>query len=109
MTGSIKSEQEISAMRESGKILAHILNILESRSEPGLTPVEMSTIAKKELKRLGGEPAFLGYFGFPDIICISVNNQVQHSIPNNTPFKAGDIVNYDFGVRFNGMITDAGI
>lgn len=109
MTGSIKSEQELNAMRESGKILATVLSILESKSAPGLTPKDMSIIAKQELKRLGGEPAFLGFYGFPDIICISVNNQVQHSIPSSTPFKAGDIVNYDFGVRYKGMITDAGV
>lgn len=109
MTGSIKTGQELNAMRESGKILAHILNTLELKSKPGLTPKDMSSIAKQELKKLGGEPAFLGYYGFPDIICISVNNQVQHSIPSSIPFIEGDIVNFDFGVRYKGMITDAGI
>jgi methionyl aminopeptidase len=63
------------------------------------------------MERLGGEPAFLGvgYPKYPDIICISVNDQVQHSIPNDRPFEAGDVVNFDFGVRYGGMITDAGI
>lgn len=104
-----KTETEIAAMRESGRMLATVLNLLRQRTAEGLTPQDMSAIAKQELKKLGGEPAFLGFHGYPDVICISVNNQVQHSIPNTLPFKKGDVVNYDFGVRHKGMVTDAGI
>ncbi len=104
-----KTETEIIAMRESGRMLATVLQVLKERTRAGLTPQDMSAIAKKELEALGGEPAFLGYMGYSDIICISVNNQVQHSIPNSIPFQDGDVVNYDFGVRYKGMITDAGI
>lgn len=109
MTASIKTPQEIVAMRESGRILATVLQTLKKKSAPGLTPKDMASIAGEELKKLGGEPAFLHFFGYPDIICISVNDQVQHSIPDDRPFEAGDIVNYDFGVRYQGMVTDAGI
>jgi methionyl aminopeptidase len=104
-----KTEQEIAAMRESGRMLASVLDLLKKEAKAGLTPKDMSAIAKKELARLGGEPAFLGFYGYPDIICISVNNQVQHSIPNDIPFKDGDIVNFDFGVKYQGMVTDSGI
>jgi len=104
-----KTEQEIAAMRESGRMLATVLELLKKETKAGLTPKDMSSIAKKELARLGGEPAFLGFYGYPDIICISVNNQVQHSIPNEIPFKDGDVVNYDFGVKYQGMVTDSGI
>jgi methionyl aminopeptidase len=90
-------------------MLAAVLDIMRQKTAAGLTPKDMSELAKKELQALGGEPAFLGYFGYPDIICISVNNQVQHSIPNEVAFNAGDIVNYDFGVSYKGMITDSGI
>lgn len=106
---SIKSDAEIAAMRESGRMLATVLQVMKEQSAPGLTPKDMSAIAKKELQALGGEPAFLGFHGYPDIICISVNNQVQHSIPNDIAFKEGDVVNYDFGVRYKGMVTDSGI
>ena len=106
---SVKTEQEIEYMRTSGRMLATVLQLLKSKTRPGLTPKDMSAIAKKELERLGGEPAFLGFHGYPDIICISVNNQVQHSIPTDIPLKEGDVVNYDFGVRYKGMVTDAGI
>jgi methionyl aminopeptidase len=104
-----KTEQDIEAMRVSGKMLATVLEVMRKKVEAGLTPKDMSAIARKELKALGGEPAFLGFYGYPDIICISVNNQVQHSIPNEIPFQDGDVVNFDFGVKYKGMITDSGI
>ena len=104
-----KTDAEIAAMRESGKILASVLEVMRERTKAGLTPKDMALIARKELKALGGEPAFLGFFGYPDVICISVNNQVQHSIPNTVPFKDGDVINYDFGVTYKGMVTDSGI
>lgn len=104
-----KTDAEIAAMRESGRMLATVLEVMRKEAKAGMTPKGMSVLAKKELARLGGEPAFLGYYGYPDIICISVNNQVQHSIPNEIPFQDGDVVNFDFGVTLKGMITDAGI
>lgn len=106
---TIKTADEIEAMRVGGKMLAKVLQLMQQKVEPGLTPKDMSALASAELKSLGGEPAFLGFHGYSDIICISVNNQVQHSIPNSIPFKLGDVVNFDFGVRYKNMITDAGI
>lgn len=106
---TINTEQEIVWLRESGRMLATVLELLRQECTAGKTPKEMSALAGKELRRLGGEPAFLGFYGYPDIICISVNDQVQHSIPNDRPFQAGDVVNFDFGVKYKGMITDAGI
>ncbi|HKR82179.1 MAG TPA: type I methionyl aminopeptidase [Candidatus Saccharimonadales bacterium] len=109
MKNAIKTESEITAMRHSGHILATILATLAAQAKAGMTPKDMSAIAAKELKRLGGEPVFKGFYGYPDIICISVNEQVQHSIPTSVPFKEGDVVNFDFGVRYKGMVTDSGI
>ncbi len=105
----VKTASEIKAMREGGRMLATVLELLSRHTQPGTTPIEMSQLAQKELAKLGGEPAFKGYQGYPDIICISVNNQVQHGIPTDRPLQAGDVVNYDFGVRYRGLITDAGI
>ncbi|HEX7963156.1 MAG TPA: type I methionyl aminopeptidase [Candidatus Saccharimonadales bacterium] len=109
MMSTVKTEAEIAALRESGRMLATVLELMRAEARSGLTPQDMSKLAKKELARLGGEPAFLGFYGYPDIICISVNDQVQHSIPGDRPFEPGDIVNFDFGVSYKGMITDAGI
>lgn len=96
-------------MRQGGQMLAKVLEKLKKETVAGLSPKDMANIAAKELKKLGGKPAFLGYQGYPDIICISVNSQVQHSIPTKIPLSNGDIVNYDFGVLYKGMITDGGI
>lgn len=110
-----KTNQELVYMRESGRILASILSKIQNEAQAGMTPIDISNLAAKELSRLGGEPVFRGQDGgphapaYPDIICISTNNEVQHSIPNNHIFVEGDIVNFDFGVSYKGMITDAGI
>lgn len=109
MSISLKSDSEIAAMREGGKMLATVLESLSRQTEAGCTPKDMANLARSELEKLGGQPAFLGYQGFPDVICISVNNQVQHSIPTDDPMMRGDVVNYDFGVKYKNMVTDGGI
>ncbi len=109
MMNRVKTADEVAAMRESGRILATVLDLLARSTKPGVTPRDMARLASEELKRLGGEPAFKGFQGYSDIICISVNDQVQHSIPTDKSFAEGDVVNYDFGVRYRGMVTDSGI
>lgn len=104
-----KTETEISAMRRSGHILGSVLEKIRREAKAGMTPKDISALAAKETERLGGRPAFKGFEGYPDIICISNNNEVQHSIPNDVPFKNGDVVNFDYGIIYDGMITDAGI
>ncbi|QQS19276.1 type I methionyl aminopeptidase [Candidatus Saccharibacteria bacterium] len=104
-----KTSAEIAAMRQSGYILGSVLEKIRREVRMGMTPKQVSALAAEETDRLGGKPAFKGFEGYPDIICISNNNEVQHSIPNDTPFKNGDVVNFDYGVVYDGMITDAGI
>lgn len=107
MLTKVKTADEIQAMRQSGHMLATVLDILCLDTKPGITTKSLADIAAKELKKLGGEPAFLGYYGFPDVVCISVNDEVVHGIPGNYVVKDGDIVSIDFGVTYKGMITDA--
>jgi methionyl aminopeptidase len=104
-----KTDAEITAMRTSGKMLATILDLIKQTVTAGMTPQDVSALAAKELEKLGGKPTFKGFEGYPDIICISTNNEVQHTIPSDKPFEDGDIVNFDFGVTYQGMVTDAGI
>jgi methionyl aminopeptidase len=103
----VKTPEEIKNMRESGKILAAILKQLPDMVVPGMTGIDVSVFAKKELKAYGATASFLGYQGYPDVICISPNDMVVHGIPNARPFADGDIVGFDFGVKFSGMITDS--
>lgn len=102
-----KTPEEIKNIRISGQMLAQVLNLIEKELVVGMTGIDVDTLARNELKKLGGIPAFLGYQGFPDTICISVNDAVVHGLPNSTPFKSGDVVGFDFGVIYGGMITDA--
>lgn len=105
----VKTESEITALRTSGKILATVLQLIKQEVRAGMTPRDISQLAGRELAKLGGTPTFKGFEGYPDIICISTNNEVQHTIPNDRPFQDGDIVNFDFGVTYDGMVTDAGL
>jgi methionyl aminopeptidase len=110
MVTKVKTSSEIQAMREAGKILATILQILKTEIAPGMSTQDLADRAAAELKQLGGEPSFKGYQGFPDVICISVNEEVVHGIPSKERIlKDGDLVGLDFGVTVRGMITDAAI
>jgi len=104
----VKNADEIAAMREGGKMLAHVLQTVSSSTEVGMTTKDLATIARKELDGLGAKPSFLGYQGFPDVLCVSVNDSVVHGIPReDAVLAAGDIVSIDFGVTHKGLITDA--
>ena len=107
---SVKTADEIAAMRTGGKMLATVLNVLKQQIVAGMTTKDLALIAKQELRTLGGQPTILGYGGFPDVICISVNDEVVHGIPRTeVTLKDGDIVGMDFCVSYQGMITDAAI
>ena len=82
-----KTDSELKAMRESGRILANVLEKIRREVRAGMTPKDVSALAGRETERLGGKPAFKGFEGFPDIICISNNNEVQHSIPHRLAFN----------------------
>lgn len=97
-------------MRESGHMLASVLQLLKSKTVPGISTKELADIARDELQHLGGEPSFLGYQGFPDVLCVSINEEVVHGIPKPQKLIAdGDIVSLDFGVTYRGMITDGAL
>lgn len=91
-------------------MLSTVLKEVSAKVEPGVTTKDLANYAAEVLDRLGGKPAFLGYQGFPDVICISVNDEVVHGIPSQKRvIKDGDIVSLDFGVLHKGLITDAAI
>lgn len=110
MQTKVKTKAEIEAMRESGRMLATVLQALKKQLAVGMTTKDLAVIADNELRVLGGQPSFKGYQGFPDVICISVNAEVVHGIPSpERIIQAGDIVGLDFGVTYRGMITDGAI
>lgn len=110
MYTKVKTAEEIESMRVSGQMLATVLKLLRDKIAAGMSTKDLADIARAELERLGGKPAFLGYHGFQDVLCVSVNDAVVHGIPSAKQIlKDGDIVGMDFGVNYKGMITDAAI
>jgi len=105
----LKSEKEIAMMRQAGKIVADVLELLAEQIRPGMKTKDMDMIAMKELKKMGAESSFKGYHGYPATVCVSVNDEIVHGIPGDRVVKEGDIVSLDFGAIFQGYHGDAAI
>lgn len=105
----IKNEKEIKIMREAGRIVARVLGAMEKTVAPGITTAQLDQQAEKLIRTAGGEPAFLGYRGFPASICASINEELVHGIPSIRKLKEGDILSIDVGVRYQGYYGDAAL
>ncbi|MFA6082034.1 MAG: type I methionyl aminopeptidase [Patescibacteria group bacterium] len=100
---------KIEAMRLGGKILARVLDETAHQVRAGITGIELDKYAESEIVKAGGKPAFKGYEGYPASLCVSVNDEVVHGIPDNVPIKTGDLVSLDLGVEYQGYFTDAAV
>jgi len=110
MYTKVKTEAEIKNMRVAGKMLAQVLQHVKNRATAGMSTQDLADRARDELEQLGGAPSFLNYQGFPDVLCVSVNDEVVHGIPNKLNIlEDGDVVSIDFGVTWKGMVTDAAL
>lgn len=106
----VKTADEIESMRTAGKMLATVLQHVKKQTVEGMSTKDLDDLAAKKLKTLGGAPSFLGYNGFPNVLCVSVNDEVVHGLPSRDKIlEEGDIVSIDFGVTYRGMVTDAAI
>jgi methionyl aminopeptidase len=105
----IKSDGEVASMRQAGKVVAQVLELLKTKVEPGIKTKELDELAAGELKRLSAGSAFRGYRGFPANICVSINEQVVHGIPGEREIQQGDIVSLDIGSIVNGFYGDAAV
>ncbi len=105
----IKSSQEIEAMRQAGRIVAIVLEILSRQVRPGMKTKELNIIVARELERLGARPSFKGYRGFPANLCVSVNDEIVHGIPGERVLGEGDIVSLDLGAIFMDFHGDAAL
>jgi methionyl aminopeptidase len=104
----IKNSTQIAKLREANLVVADVLDTLEAAAKPGMTTWELDEIAAKRLKQLKAESAFLGYRGYPAVLCASVNNVVVHGIPRkDTVLKEGDILSIDFGAFKDGWCGDS--
>jgi methionyl aminopeptidase len=93
-------------MRESGRILAQIMDVLERMVAPGVWTRDFDERAVQEMKQRGVRSAFKGYQGYPGNICVSVNEEVVHGIPCKKKILAGDIVSIDIGIEHDGHCVD---
>lgn len=107
MKTRVKTAEEIANIRKSGAILAAVLRQLEEIIKPGMTTQMIDDIALAETIKRNGHPAFHGYDGYPANICVSVNDEVVHTIPGPKVIREGDVVGLDYGVVYGGMITDS--
>ncbi|MBQ9388292.1 MAG: type I methionyl aminopeptidase [Lachnospiraceae bacterium] len=108
MAVTIKSKLEIDLMRESGHRLAKVFDTMQAALRPGMTTKDIDRIGEKAIRSLGGIPNFLNYNGFPASICVSVNDEVVHGIPDDVRvLREGDIVSLDAGMIFKGWHSDA--
>ena len=103
----IKTAREIRQMQDACTISARALRLAGQAVEPGVSTLEIDTLVRKYIEEQGATPSFLGYGGYPNSACISVNNEVIHGIPSKkTILKAGDIVSIDVGAYINGYHGD---
>lgn len=107
---AIRSVADIAAMAAAGAIVGEVLATLGRLAQPGVSTLALDTAAAAIIRGRGGEPAFLGYHGFPASICASLNNEVVHGIPAaERVLHDGDLLSLDVGVRLGGWYGDAAV
>ena len=90
--------EQYDLIREAGRLAGEVLHLSGERIKPGVTPLELDDFAEAWIREQGHIPTFKGYMGFPKTLCISINDEIVHGIPNEKPLKNGDIVSIDVGV-----------
>lgn len=104
---SIKTEEEIELLRENNLLVSATLAEVGRYIRPGVTTLRLDTIAEEFIRSHGAIPGFLGYNGFPNSLCISVNEQVVHGIPSSYELREGDIISVDCGTVMHGFYGDS--
>jgi len=102
----LKNKHEISLLSESCQIVADTLNLIEKKIKPGVKISDLDYFAENYILSRNAKPAFKGYMGFPATLCVSVDDEVVHGIPNERTLKDGQIVSIDCGALKNGFYGD---
>jgi len=106
---TLKRGDEVDLMRKAGHRLGEVIQLLAEMVIPGVTTTEIDRAANREIRKRDSFPGFLGYEGFPKHLCVSVNDQVVHGIPDGRRIVEGDIVSLDCGLIYQGWWADAGL
>lgn len=105
----LKSRQEIEKMRVPNRMVVEVLEEVVKKIKAGVTTIELDRLAESLIIKKKGVPAFKGYRGYPNSLCISINEQVVHGIPSGRRLKDGDIVSLDLGIYYDGYYGDAAL
>ena len=109
MAIEIKNLTQLKSMRKAGLVVADTLKLIKQSTQIGMTTLDLNEIAIANLAKHGATSSFLGYHGFPAVICASVNEEVVHGIPNKRKLVSGDLLSIDFGAIIEGWHGDAAI
>jgi methionyl aminopeptidase len=109
MAIELKNLEQLKSMRKAGLVVADTLQLLKQSAQIGMTTLELNEIAITNLAKHGAKSSFLGYHGFPAVICASVNEEVVHGIPNKRKLISGDVLSIDFGAIIEDWHGDAAI
>ena len=106
----VKTPDQLDLMRQAGLVVARALAEMRAAAAPGVSTAELDGIAREVLQNAGAKPSFLGYHGYPAVICASVNDRVVHGIPSaGEKLADGDVISLDFGAIVDGWHGDAAI
>ena len=101
-----KSKEEIAIMRDAAQVVSRTLGKVAKLIKPGVTPLSLDKMAHDYILSQDAKPGFLGLYGCPSTLLISVNEQVVHGLPTEKPFEEGDIVSVDCGAVYKGYYGD---
>jgi methionyl aminopeptidase len=105
----LKTPREIELLRKSNVIVAEVRDALMEMAEPEMETAELDREAESLILKKGAKPAFKGYRGYPNSLCISINDEVVHGIPGKRKLKKGDVVSIDLGVIYEGFFGDSAV
>jgi methionyl aminopeptidase len=104
-----KSSEQLDRMRRAGRVVGHTLTVVTAAARPGVSLQELDALAERTIRAAGATPSFLGYHGFPAVLCLSPNDRVVHGIPDGRVLVDGDILSIDCGAIVDGYHGDAAV
>jgi len=105
---NLKTDHEIEMMARAGRALESVVDELRAACRPGVRTIELDRLAERRIRAAGARPGFLGYHGFPNSICVSLNDEAVHGIPGKRRIEEGDLVSLDLGLVLDGFWADMG-
>lgn len=106
---TIKSQREFAKMVVAGEVVAEVLATVADAARPGVTLLELDSLAERIIRGRGCVPSFLGYRGYPNTLCLSPNDVIVHGIPTTTKLRTGDLLSIDAGAIYEGLHGDAAL